>query len=505
MLSKGFFKALLVAPAVLGATVVASDALAQDAASVDSLAQINEYSLEGQGSSLPQVTSVSQLSDVQPTDWAFQALQSLVERYGCIAGYPDGTYRGNRAMTRYEFAAGLNACLDRINELIAAGLADKVSREDLAVLQRLQEEFAAELATLRGRVDALEARVAELEANQFSTTTKLKGEVIFAQEIGIDEDDVFDETEVTFGYRVRLNLDTSFTGEDRLRTRLQARDLPDFDSDPIGRSFAGGGGGNFVLDDLVYTFPLFGFAEAIIGANSISCDDFVASTISPLDSSSSGSISDFGFPGQYGIACDGDAGAGAIIQVADNVSIDFGYSASDASDPDEGAGLFNGDYSAIAQLTALDLFGFADLALTYVHAYAGGGFFFDAPEAANTYGAQVNFKVNDTIEIGGGYAYVDIVNTVNGEGADSEHDTWQATLALNDLVVEGSQLGFLIGQPRFEDDFEDESSLLAELYYNVPLTDNIAITPSIIWINDPFNTDALDDTWLGNLRTTFKF
>ncbi|MBP0001918.1 MAG: S-layer homology domain-containing protein, partial [Cyanobacteria bacterium SID2] len=44
---------------------------------------------------LDQVTSVSQFSDVQPTDWAFQALQSLVERYGCIAGYPDGTYRGN--------------------------------------------------------------------------------------------------------------------------------------------------------------------------------------------------------------------------------------------------------------------------------------------------------------------------------------------------------------------------------------------------------------------------
>lgn len=59
-----------------------------------------------------QVTSVSQLSDVQPTDWAFQALQSLVERYGCIAGYPDGTFRGNRAATRYELAAALNACLD---------------------------------------------------------------------------------------------------------------------------------------------------------------------------------------------------------------------------------------------------------------------------------------------------------------------------------------------------------------------------------------------------------
>ena len=102
---------------------------------------------------LAQVTSVSQLSDVQPTDWAFQALQSLVERYGCIAGYPDSTYRGNRALTRYEFAAGLNACLDRVNELIAAATSETVTREDLATLQRLQEEFAAEVVTLRGRVD----------------------------------------------------------------------------------------------------------------------------------------------------------------------------------------------------------------------------------------------------------------------------------------------------------------------------------------------------------------
>ncbi|NET09781.1 MAG: iron uptake porin, partial [Symploca sp. SIO2B6] len=328
MLSKSLIKTLLVAPAVLGATVVASSgALAQDATSADALAQINEYSLEGQSGALPQVTSVSQLSDVQPTDWAFQALQSLVERYGCIAGYPDGTYRGNRALTRYEFAAGLNACLDRVNELIAAGLADKVSREDLAVLQRLQEEFAAELATLRGRVDALEARVAEVEANQFSTTSKLKGEVIFANQVGISEDDSLDDaTEATFGYRVRLNIDTSFTGEDRLRTRLQARSLDGVSSDTFGRAFGDSGDGSFTLDDLVYTFP-FGPAEIIIGANSISCDDFVASTISPLDSASSGSISDFGFPGQYSIACDGTAGAGAVVQLADNLSVDFGYSA----------------------------------------------------------------------------------------------------------------------------------------------------------------------------------
>jgi hypothetical protein len=84
--------------------------------SVTRLSELNGTPSTG----MAQVTSVSQLTDVKPTDWVFQALQSLVERYGCIAGYPDRTFRGNRALTRYEFAAGVNACLDRVNELINA-------------------------------------------------------------------------------------------------------------------------------------------------------------------------------------------------------------------------------------------------------------------------------------------------------------------------------------------------------------------------------------------------
>ncbi len=199
---------------------------------------------------MDQVTSVDQLRDVRPTDWAFQALQSLVERYGCIAGYPDGTYRGSRAMTRYEFAAGLNACLDRVNELIASATADLVSADDLATVQRLQEEFQAELATLRGRVDALEARTAELEANQFSTTTKLSANVFFNLTGAFGGDDVkieasslstplnlrragrnsltaeplvateTDDPGVTLGAYALLSLNTSFTGKDQLVTQL---------------------------------------------------------------------------------------------------------------------------------------------------------------------------------------------------------------------------------------------------------------------------------------------
>jgi hypothetical protein len=116
---------------------------------------------------MDQVTSITQLSDVKPTDWAFQALQSLVERYGCIAGYPNSTFRGQRAATRFELAAALNACMDVVSDRFA-------TKEDLNTLRRLQQEFAKELAALKGRVTNLEARTAKLEAQQFSTTTKLQ-------------------------------------------------------------------------------------------------------------------------------------------------------------------------------------------------------------------------------------------------------------------------------------------------------------------------------------------
>ena len=145
------FQKLLLAPAALGllAPVAAS-------ASDVNIAGLSAYSTQDQ------VTSVTQFSDVQPTDWAYQALSNLIERYGCVAGYPNGTFRGNRAMTRYEAAALLNACLDRITE---------VTDE----LKRLMKEFERELAITRGRVDGLEAKVGELQATQFSTTTKLRG------------------------------------------------------------------------------------------------------------------------------------------------------------------------------------------------------------------------------------------------------------------------------------------------------------------------------------------
>jgi hypothetical protein len=246
-----------------------------------------------------QVTSVSQLSDVQPTDWAFQALQSLVERYGCIAGYPDSSYRGNRALTRYEFAAGLNACLDRVNELIATATTNLASENDLITLQRLQSEFAAELASVRGRVDALEVQTAELESNQFSTTTKLTGNVFVNVTGAFAGGDILAEGETAFRTQPRtvttvrrvtkdpnitlsnyvfLNFTTSFTGKDSLVTQLVTGngDSPAnrFASAGLYNTFGvpytdqtgvTGTTGSVVLRELFYNFPIGESLRVVVG------------------------------------------------------------------------------------------------------------------------------------------------------------------------------------------------------------------------------------------------
>ena len=227
-MSRLFWRALKAAPAIVASSLVMTNtAVAQTLTSNDSsldatLGQIADYN-ETANHSMSQVTNVNQLRDVSPADWAYEALRSLVDRYGCIVGYPDQTYRGGKALSRYEFAAGLNACLNQIERLIAAS--EAVLREDIETINRLLQEFEAELATLSGRVDSLESRVAFLEDHQFSTTTKLKGEVIFAlgNTFGDDTDSQF-----TFSDRVRLNFNSSFTGKDLLRTRLQAGNTQGF-------------------------------------------------------------------------------------------------------------------------------------------------------------------------------------------------------------------------------------------------------------------------------------
>ncbi|MDY6938432.1 MAG: iron uptake porin [Cyanobacteriota bacterium] len=533
-------------------SVEAEPELVAQVTSVDELSQ-----LQTEDQLRSQVTSVSQLSDVQPTDWAFQALQSLVERYGCIAGYPDGTYRGNRPTTRYEFAAGLNACLDQILNLV--DVESEVSAEDLAVIRRLQEEFAAELATLRGRVDALEARTAELEANQFSTTTKLRGEVIFAvadtfgnEAGGINsanpdreagDDEFGDDTQTIFADRVRLTLDTSFTGTDRLRTRLQGRNITQFRRGLTGTNmtrlgFDGTNGNDVELDDVFYKFAARDNIEVIIAANSTEPRDFI-DTVSPISSSGSGAISRFGRLNPVLRQPDGSAGLGLNIGLGDIGELSLAYLVDSdvASNPAVKNGLFNGQNAAMAHLV-VEPVDAVKLGLSYVRYYAPGGevnlsgstgdFFASEPfgdtaTSANSFGAQLQFNLSDSFIISGWYGLIlasaedngVLPDNRTGDAVDDDDDatimTGAVQFAFPDLGGDGNLFGLIAGIPPKVTDHdvtdlaEGDTAYHFEAFYRARVTDNILITPGAFVILNPANDDENDTQVVGTIRTTFKF
>ena len=589
-MSKVFWNTLKLSPVLLGATllvasraqaavdlaptpsasqVVESQAVAINApATTTEAAQVSPIvqeiiesapvvvSQNAPANNLAQVTSVSQLSDVQPTDWAFQALQSLVERYGCIAGYPDGTYRGNRALTRYEFAAGLNACLDRVNELIATATADLVRREDLATLQRLQEEFSAELATLRGRVDAVEARTAELEANQFSTTTKLTGEVVAAVSDAFGDSraanteagrtSLDDNTNTTLSARARLNFNTSFTGRDLLRTRIQAGNIGSFNTGtPMTRlGFETDTNNAFQLDDFFYRFPIGEKFQAQFDFTNVEFNDNVYTFNPAFESSGRGAISRFGrFSPIYRVG----TGAGLTLNFNPNgpIGASVGYIANTANSPTDGTGLFDGSFAALGQI-AFRPSTKINLGLTYARTYdkgnslttggatgAGTTSLFDGtggalanqpfgnvPTVANHYGVQASFRPTDKFIISGWAGLTDAEDKFRATNSSATIFNYAVTLALQDIGPEGSQLGLIFGQPpRVTDNDlapqtlangggggeDPDTSYHIEALYRLQLNDNIAVTPGLLVILNPEHNDANDTIYVGTLRTTFTF
>ncbi|MDJ1185114.1 iron uptake porin [Roseofilum casamattae] len=580
-MSNRLWKTLLVSPIVVGMSIsgTVTEAFAQDEQSI--LEQAIEYSIdtaveqEFAEEETEQVTSVSQLRDVRPTDWAFQALQSLVERYGCIAGYPNGTFRGNRAITRYEFAAGLNACLDRVNELIAAATANAATREDLAVLQRLQEEFAAELATLRGRVDALEARTTELEANQFSTTTKLVGEAIFAVTDAWNGDrhandarfnvgsrravlgasssfddanlndlgDYSGDNETAFMGRVRMNLNTSFTGKDLLLTRLQAHStgLFNFQNDSgIGlQTFQANeefGNNQVYLDKLQYYWSYNNRFSFVLSADGGTFDDFVP-TLNPYFEDydgGNGSLNAFSQRNPiYRIG--GGAGLGVDINLGDfkflnlgAANFSVGFFQDDLNNPANDRG---GDYGLLTQLTVTPSQNFS-FAFTYANGYhTQNGAIYDngygyelvgTPQTSllsnigrtstNSYGGALSWRVSPKFVVNGFMTYTDARLLSRGSRGSGDIWTYAVNMAFPDLFRPGNVGGLSVGVPptlagvSLAGRVENDTPINIEAFYKMRVSDNISITPGFTVLIDPVQGALDEDTIVvGTLRTTFSF
>lgn len=542
-MSKLFWQVLITAPAILGASLFgANSAFAAPETTETSgegqvIQQIEQYNNEA-GESMSQVTSVSQLRDVSPGDWAYEALRNLVERYGCIVGYPSQTFLGNRPASRYEFAAGLNACLQQMERLIAAS--EAVGREDLERMQLLMQEFEAELAALGARVDNLDGRVAFLEDHQFSTTTKLSGTVIFnlAQAFGdqkananfgsnadTDPDENLDSV-TFFSYRARLNFDTSFNGRDRLRTRLQAGNTANLSNvtgtDASRLGFDGDSGGDVFIEKLWYNTPIGDNFRVHVAAAGTSFDDIADPKNPFFESSDTGALSRFGRrnPAVYRT---GDAAIGFNWEFAEQFGVDVAYLVGNgAADPSSGNGVFNGDYLAIAQFNwdPNDKLG---IAVTYGYGYErpdrvnlSGSTgseqaqdpFDGAGANAHRMGLQATWRLAERFNIAGWFGSV-LSNPQSGDFDDGD-DAWVWNGAINfsvlDLVREGSHLGVIFGiPPRTNYRTPDDTTYFVEALYKYPLTDNISITPGAYVIINPNQNSDNDTIIVGTIRTTFKF
>ena len=490
------FQQLLVAPAALGLMAP----FAANAADLN-LNGVNQYASE------EQVTSINQFSDVKPTDWAFQALSNLIERYGCVAGYPDGTYRGQRAMTRYEAAALLNACLDRITEITDE-------------LKKLMKEFEKELAVLRGRVDGLEARVGELEASQFSTTTKLKGVATFVlganSFTGDARPGLFDRSilnslgtsgfpdkysntaktldgATSFAYDLSLYLDTSFTGKDLLRTRLRAGNFGSSPwsgtNNPIGLNameiaFEEGCGTGVDCGDVVavnrlfYQFPIGSSFTATIGGR-VRQDDMLAMWPSAYPADTVLDIFTYaGAPGTYNL----NLGAGGgLWWKAGGFSLSASYVSSngDASSPgidvpfeeDQFCGPNSGGIGtacASSTFTGQVAYGGSNFGLAVAYSYSqnGAGIYGGNGTPLAVYASTVADNTNSvgvsgywspfsgglfpSISAGWGISGYNL----DGVGDDSWIDgsrsqSWYVGLQWADVFWKGNAFGMAVGQPTF--------------------------------------------------------
>lgn len=515
------------------------EAIAQDAATpepLDILEQINLYSqADLEVGPLEQVNSVRELSDVSPTDWAFQAVSALAERHQCLLGYGDGTYRGNRAMTRYEFAASLNACLIQIQQRIEGFNA--LSPDELNAIRRLQEEFAAELATLRGRVDALEVRTAELEANQFSPTTKLSGEVLMAPIDAFgDRGETTaggEDTELSFGYRVRMVFDSSLTGSDRLRTRFQAVNVARLDNTTgtlMSRlGFDGESDNELLLERLEYRFPVTDNMRVWIGATGWEHDHIFPVTNPLFEGSGEGALSRFGRRNPAVYRQPAGAGAGFEYKFGNIARLYGAYMAGTANTPTSKKGLFDGSYSATAQLTANPIENL-EVSLAYSNSYFPSGevnvsgstgsgfarrpFTNDVATSSNNLGVQASFGF-EPVRVSG-WAGWSLAEAQVNDGDVSSGDTatlfnWSVNVGVPDLIKEGSLLGFIVGQqPKvISNDVsgreDPDTSFHFEALFKYPITRRINITPGFFVITNPDHNSENNTIWVGTMRTQFTF
>ncbi|MEM9923624.1 MAG: iron uptake porin, partial [Cyanobacteria bacterium P01_D01_bin.50] len=409
------------------------------------------------------IPSVSELSNVEVSDWKFQILEYFIKRYNIDTRYPPEFFQRQGIIKRYEFAFLLNSVIQHLDELKKNQKANFTTREELEALRRLQREFASELDIVNQKI-LMSAR--EIEKNSFppfSTTTTFSGEVIFAV-TGVAsgnkaDDDEKTDSNITFSHRTKLELNTTFTGKDRLKTSLKTSNIP-----PLSRAtgtnmarlaYQGDRQNRLQLGDLTYRFPLGKKTRVYIGAKGLNIKDFGDSINPYFDGTDDGAVSRFAQRNPI-FRQGGGAGIGFKSKISDNLEFGLGYVADDADEPE--FGINKSDYAAMAQLS-FEPSKTSKVGFNYIHSYnnlstrtgsdRANDPFNDNSESitANSVGLQASVALNRNLFLGGWFGFTHAKANDLPSKPTASITNWAVTFAFPDLGKEGSNGGIIIGQP----------------------------------------------------------
>jgi len=270
---------------------------------------------------------------------------------------------------------------------------------------------------------------------------------------------------------------------------------------------------------LYYAFPLGKNTQVKLIANAGAADD-VTSTVNLFDGDGAfGAVSTFGTRNPiYGQL--GDEGIAVNHQFGDKLALSLGYLSSTANDPTPGNGLFDGNYGALAQLTVKPSDRIS-LGLTYINSYnqplltgsnnATSGVVSSGENfSSNSYGVQASLGISKKFVLGGWAGYTNSkVLTTKGE---VDTFNYAVTLGFPDLGKKGNLAGVIVGmEPKVTSSNvvgvtkDPNTSYHIEGFYQYKLSDNITLTPAVIWLTAPDHNDNNDNVVIGALRTTFSF
>ncbi len=495
------FQRLLVAPAALGL-------MAPMAATA---AELNINDVSNYSSSGAATQSISDFSDVHPSDWAYQALNNLRKRSGCTAASPNGS------MTRYEAAALLNKCLGNVAQF---------NEEE----QSLVDEFSAELAAIKGhRLEGVEAGVDHSghghESLGFSPSTKIHSKTIFLVGGVNSGDSGTNDEAVTFTYHNIIEAETSFNGSDLLLHEIEACNSGDtpFTGEAALESACDDGNG-LTLARSFYQFPVGSRNDtnftATIGAR-VRQDQMLGVWPSAYPTDSVLDVLTYaGANAAYPLT----VGAGAGITYAkDNFSASLLVvsESEDAASSSAGVLTTEGSDDVTTQIAWLGDSGFT-IAAAYTMSDGGCNPHDEDAEAGaintcstaelrqsyDAFGISASYEIDNDdslfipASISAGFGWSQPHTEVENNDVEDEQ-TWTVGLVWDsNFGYEGSNLGFAIGSAEgHRDDSGYDDPLAYEVYYSMPVSDNITVTPAFFSIEK----NGADDYTGGVVKTTFTF